>query len=55
MPSRTDEVVDSKMLDFFICMADADGEPTMILHSQAGLQGLQYLEDSDMALSMLDR
>ena len=55
MPSRTDEVVDSKTLDFFTFMADADGEPRMTLHSQAKLQGLQYLEDSDRALNVLDR
>ena len=55
MPSRTDEMVDSKTLDFFSIMADADGEPGTTLHSQAELQGLQYLEDSDRALSMLGR
>lgn len=55
MPSRTNEVVDSKTLSFFTFMADADGEPRTSLHSQAELQGLQYLEDSDRALSMLDR
>ena len=55
MPSRTDEVVDSKTLDFFTFLADADGEPRMTLHSQAELQGLQYLEDSEKALSLLDR
>jgi hypothetical protein len=55
MPSRTDEVVDSTTLDFFTFMADADGEPRTTLHSQAELQGLQYLEDSDRALSVLNK
>src|SRR5688572_17025335 len=55
MLSRTDEVVDSKTLDFFTFMVDPNGESRATLHSQAELQGLQYLEDSDRALSMLDR
>jgi len=32
-------------------MADSYGEPRTTLQSQAELQGLQYLEDSDRTLS----
>lgn len=54
-PGLSDEVVDSKTLDYFTFMADADEEPRMTLHSQAELQGLQYLEDSDRTLGSLER
>ena len=51
--SRTDEVVDSRTLDFFTFMAEAV-EPRTTLQSEAELQGLQYLENSDRALCVLD-
>ena len=54
MLSRTDEVVDSKTLDFFTFMVDPNGDSRATLYSQAELQGLQYLEDSDRALSVQD-
>ena len=44
---RFDEVVDLRTLDFLTIMADSDGEPRMTLQSQAELQGLQYLEESN--------
>lgn len=52
---RFDEVVDSRTLDFFTFMTDSDGEPRTTLKSQAELQGLQYLEDSDRTLASLEK
>jgi len=52
---RFDEVVASKTLDFFTVRADSAWGPRTTLQSQAELQGLQYLEDSDRTLSSLER
>src|SRR6218665_136383 len=49
------EVVDSKTLNCFTFMVDSDGKPRTTLQSQAELQGLQHLEDSDRTLTSLER
>ena len=52
--SYVDEGLDSRTLDFFSFMDNVEVQPTT-LQSQAELQGLQYLEDSDRTLSSLSR
>ena len=53
--TNVNEALDSNTLDFFTFMQDGQCEPRRTLQSQAELEGLQYLEDTDKTLRSLQR